>query len=169
MLEALIEDIRNTYGEAKASKVRDVVIVVTAKVQSKNLFGWRSYIEDALIETVSWIIRTEFQYSGGAYVACGMQSALDHCRYCNAQKRRHNYEMLSLDDSDSPIQVSEDDDDKLSKVEALCMDIAAKFGKALAEELKPFVAGNKDSLSKEVLSKVKSKEFKQWFEEYRDR
>ena len=116
-MEQLIEDIERQYGKEKAEKVRDVVVVVTAKVQAKNLFGWRSFLEDALVETISWIIRTEFQYSGGAYVACGMQSAIDHCRYCNAKKRRQDYEMLSLDDEESTIQVAESDDAKIPRAE----------------------------------------------------
>lgn len=100
MMEQLIKDIEREFGIEQAKKTRDVVTVVTAKVRAKNLFGWRYFIEDALIETISWMIRTEFRYSGGAYVACGMQAAIDKCRYCNAKKRRHNYEMLSLDDEE---------------------------------------------------------------------
>ena len=169
MMEQLIKDIERQYGKEKAAKVRDVVVVVTAKVQAKNLFGWRSFLEDALVETISWIIRTEFQYSGGAYVACGMQSAIDHCRYCNAKKRRQDYEMLSLDDEESKIQVAESDDGRFYEIETLCTDIASKFGKELAEELRPFLQGDEKSLDKKVLAKIQAPEFKSWFEQYRGR
>lgn len=167
MLDELIRDIERQYGKQNAQKVQDVVVVVTSKVKAKNLFGWHYFLEDALIDTISWIIRTNFQYSGGAYVACGMQSALDKCRWCNAKKRRQDFETISLDDDDMPVQVSASYDGTLYEVDLLCMDIAAKFGAALAEQLKPFLAGDDSALSKEVLAKIQEPEFKAWFEQYR--
>ena len=55
----------------------------------------------------------------------------------------------------------------MKHAEELCFDIQMKFGKELADELRPFLMGYETSLSKELLKKLKSKEFMSWFKEYR--
>ena len=168
-MERLLKDVEIQYGKEAGQKSRDVVTVVRAKIIAKNLFAWRHYIDEVLIDLIGYMIATSFEYSGGAYVACGMQSAIDHCRYCNAKKRRQDYEMLSLDDEEAPIQVAGSDDARLYEIEVLCMDIASKFGEELAEELRPFLQGDEKSLDKKVLAKIQAPEFKSWFEQYRGR
>ena len=167
-MERLLKDVEIQYGKEAGQKSRDVVTVVRAKIIAKNLFAWRHYIDEVLIDLVGYMIATRFEYSGGAYVACGMQSAIDHCRYCNAAKRRGNYETLSLDEFYQAEDEQEDEKQSVMKhAEELCFDIQMKFGKELADELRPFLMGYETSLSKELLKKLKSKEFMSWFKEYR--
>ena len=116
------------------------------------------------------MIATNFQYTAGAYITCGMQSALDHCRYCNAQKRRGDYEWCSLDefysleDESSNIERQMEQEEKCNE---LYQRIAKKFGQALAEQLKPVIFEGETKLSKRVLAKCKTNEFREFLDEER--
>ena len=164
-MKQIFEDVKVMFGENQAKLSWEVTSVVRAKIQAKNLFGWRFFIDELLTDLVGYMIQTGFRYSGGAYVACGMQSAIDHCRYCNAAKRRGMYEGCSLDEF---YQVAEQRPDEKQNTEAieLVVDIQSKFGEELAKQLEPFLKGEKETLEAEVLKKCRSKEFIKWFEAY---
>lgn len=165
-MEQLLREVKNEYGTDAGKKAAEVVGVVRAKVTARNLFGWRSYIEDMLIDLVGYMIATEFQYSGGAYVACGMQSAIDHSRYCSAKKRRAQFEGLSsLEDWMEANQQKEDTRQRTQEQDIL-IDIRIRFGSSLAEKLRPFILGYELQLSEEVLKICRSKEFMEWLREY---
>lgn len=166
-MEKLFKDIENTYGKDKADLCRDVVSVVRAKVIAKDLFGWRTFIQEMLEDLVLYMIMDNFAHSGGGYVACGMQSAIDHCRYCNAAKRRGDYELVSLDEF---FQVEDPQEDTTQQqADRLLLDITIKFGKDVADKIEPFARGYQDKLSADVLKLVKSKEFTEWFSKYAGR
>ena len=161
----LILDIEKMYDKEKAKLSKDVVTVISAKVRAKNLFGWRSYLEEVLENVLNYMINTEFMYSGGAYVAWGMQSALDSARYCSAKKRRADYEAVSLD---GLFQVAENTEQRSNEAQILdlTLDVSLRFGESFAKELEPFLRGYETKLSKDVAKKLKSPEFVSWFKDY---
>nr|DAH56619.1 MAG TPA: hypothetical protein [Caudoviricetes sp.] len=167
-MERLFRDIETQYGKEAGKTCRDVTAVVRAKIIAKDLFGWRSFIDDVLIDLVLYMINDNFAHSGGGYVACGMQSAIDHCRYCNAAKRRGNYELVSLDEF---YQVADDIEDSSTKEQAdtLLFDISIRWGTDLASKLEPLVRGYQDKLSNDVLKIIRSPEFVEWFKCYTGR
>lgn len=164
-MKQLLKDVELAYGEKAGKTCRDVITVVRAKVIAADYFGWRSFIDDMLIDLVMYMIKDEFKHSGGGYVACGIQSALDHCRYCNAQKRRGDYELLSLDEF---FQVADEtpEDDNLERANKLVFDISIRWGQELADSVEPYLKGYEKQLSKQVLAKLKSEEFVEWFKDY---
>lgn len=151
-------------------KAAQVIRTVEGNIRVKNYFGWRTFIDDVAIDLVGYMIATNFQYTAGAYITCGMQSALDHCRYCNAQKRRGDYEWCSLDefysleDESSNIERQMEQEEKCNE---LYQRIAKKFGQALAEQLKPVIFEGETKLSKRVLAKCKTNEFREFLDEER--
>lgn len=162
-MEQLFKDLERQFGIESTKKARDVVIGIKAKIAAKNLFGWRTFIEEVIIELVGYMIKTDFKYSGGAYVVCGMQSAIDKCRYCNAQKRRGNYETVSLD---TLYYVPDTRSSYINQADELVISIKLKFGEDFANLLKPFLYGEQDKLSRDVLKKCKEPEFANWFKDY---
>lgn len=161
----LIESIRIEYGTEAALQTASVLRVVRNKIIQKNLFGWREFIEDVLIDLAGYMIITEFKYSGGAYVACGMQSAIDACRYCNAAKRRGNYETIS-------IYLVEGFMDKASvdyfeQVTDLVIEIKDLLGDDVADHLEQYLRGKILKISKEVVNRCKTPEFESWLKNYR--
>lgn len=165
-MKTLMKELSSRYGEAAAEKVESVLAVVQAKIVARNLFGWRAYIDEMLVDLIGYMIATDFEYSGGAYVACGMQSAIDHSRYCSAQKRRARFcSEVSLQDVEYSIQV---DISGGTQAADFVEDIKAKFGAEVAETLKPFVLGVTDEISAEVVKKCKTEEFRRWLENYRE-
>ena len=165
-MRQLLKDISVVYGAEKAILAKGVIEVVNAKVRAKNLFGWKHFIQDMDVDLVGYMIETDFRYSGGAYVACGMQSAIDHARYCSAAKRRGDYETVSLDKF---FQVADENEDekKEKTAEEICFAISIDFGTDFADEVLQFLHGIKKKLSEEVLSKLQSVEFIKWFDYYR--
>lgn len=150
------------------SKATTVVAQVRAKIRGKNLFGWRSFIDDVAIDLISYMIQTQFQYSIGAYITCGMQSAMDHCRWCNAKCRRENFEAISLDDDDSYLQIADEksnleenliEEDRKSE---LYEKIASEYGKALADQLRPIIYNESDKLDRNILKQVRTEEFREF-------
>lgn len=165
-MNQLLKGVAKEFGEENAKKAADVIAVVKAKVMARNLFGWHSFLEDVLVGLVGYMIETGFQYSGGAYVACGMQSSLDHARYCSAKKRRHMYEGLSsIEDWMTAEKETEQAKQMTHEVEVL-VDIRMRFGSEVEQELRPFVLGYESQLSKEVVKKCKTPEFEAWLREY---
>ena len=147
-----------------------VLSAVKAKVRQKNYFGWTYFIDDVLIDLVGYMIADKFAHSIGGYINCGMQSAIDHCRYCNAKCRKENYRYVSLDDEDSYIQI-EDTESNLEtnyiqkeKEAKVYQQIKERFGEELAEQLKPIIEGADTKLDKKVLSQCKSEEFKEFLQ-----
>lgn len=159
--------IRLEYGEEVSREVASVLGVVRNKVIAKNLFGWREFLEDVLVDLVSYMIKTEFKYSSGAYVACGMQAAIDAARYCSAQKRRGDYETISIHLIDKFVGM-EPSSDYTENVEELVQDIGKLFNKEIAESIRDFLVGKTDKLSKEVIQKCRTPEFREWLRNYRD-
>lgn len=162
----LIESIRIEYGEDIAKEVQAVTRVVRSKVAARNLFGWRTFIDDVLIDLVSYMIKTDFQYSGGAYVACGMQAAIDATRYCNAQKRRGDYETISIHTIEKFVEM-QPSSNYAEKVERLMEDIADLLDEETTESIRDFLEGG-NKLSKEVIEKCKTPEFLEWLRNYED-
>lgn len=156
----LIESIRIKYGRDIADEVSSVTGVVRSKIIAKNLFGWRAFIDDVLIDLVAYMIKTEFRYSGGAYVACGMQAAIDATRYCSAQKRRGDYETISLHSVEKFVGV-ERSLGYAEKVEELMEDIAQLLDEETTESIRDFLEGG-NKLSKKVIEKCKTPEFLEW-------
>ena len=161
----LIQSIRVEYGDEEATLVASVVGVVRSKIIARNLFGWRYFIEDVLVDLVLHMIRTEFKYSGGAYVSCGMQRAIDACRYCNAKKRRGNYETISLSEVENFMTPKEEPSYE-EQVYELVIDIEKVYGPEIAQNIADYLEGRVKRLSKEVLAKCKTKEFKDWLKNY---
>lgn len=162
-MKELLRDIRISYGADKAKQCEDVIVVIRSKVLAKNLYGWRWWLDEVLEDVVAHMIRTEFSYSGGAYVACGMQGAVDKCRYCNAKKRKPNYDTVSLD---LFYQVPDTTPNDAESTYDLLMAISSQFGDELAKQLEPFLLGYVDQLEKKVLDRVKEPDFANWFAEY---
>ena len=162
----LIKSIMIEYGEEAAKEVSTVTRVIRSKVVAKNLFGWRTYINDVLIDLVEYMIKTDFQYSGGAYVACGMQAAIDATRYCNAQKRRGNYETISIHLIENFVAKDTSYDYAL-KADELLEDIKKMFDEEAVEGIRDLLIGKTQKLSKEVLAKCKTPEFMEWLKNYR--
>ncbi len=162
----LIESVRIEYGEDIAKEVSSVIRVVRSKIVARNLFGWRTFVDDVLIDLVSYMIETEFQYSGGAYVACGMQGAIDATRYCNAQKRRGNYETISIHliEKFIPMEASSG---YAEKVEELMEGVAKLLDEETTESIRDFLEGGR-KLSKKVIEKCKTPEFIEWLRSYKD-
>lgn len=165
-MERLIDDVRDMFGERNAELVRSVTTVVKAKVRARNLFGWQTFIDDVLIQLITHMIQTDFMYSGGAYVNCGIQGAIDRCRYCNAAKRKGEYEKVSLDD-ERFFAIPDPKPNRERDLDQLCISIEMRFGKDLAEELRPYLIGYEKKLSNNALKKIRTAEFMSWFEEYR--
>lgn len=161
----LIQSIRVEYGDEEATLVASVVGVVRSKIIARNLFGWRYFIEDVLVDLVLHMIRTEFKYSGGAYVSCGMQGAIDACRYCNAKKRRGNYESISLSEVENFMTPKEEPSYE-EQVYELVIDIEKVYGPEIAQNIADYLEGRVKRLNKEVLAKCKTKEFKDWLKNY---
>lgn len=157
----LVESVRIEYGKDIADEVSSVIRVVRSKIVARNLFGWRTFVDDVLIDLVAYMIKTEFQYSGGAYVACGMQSAIDATRYCNAQKRRGNYETISIHLVEKFIEM-EASSGYAEKVEELMEDIAGLLDEETTESIREFLVGGTAKLSKKVIAKCKTPEFQEW-------
>lgn len=165
----LFNDIERAYGKKAADLARDVTSVVRAKIVDRDMFGWRQWIDDMLVDLVGYMIADGFKHSGGGYVACGMQSAIDHTRYCSAEKRRGNYELVSLDEF---YQVADNDPEESNTQEQasrLLFDVELRFGKVVADKLEPFARGYEDTLSNEVKKIVMSPEFISWFKKYTGR
>lgn len=160
----LIESIRIKYGKDIADEVSEVTQVVRNKIIAKNLFGWRAYIDDVLVDLVAYMIKTDFRYSGGAYVACGMQAAIDAARYCSAQKRRGDYETISLHSVEKFVG-TRSSSEYVENIEELVQDIARLLDEETAENIRDFLEG-KDDLSKEVIEKCKTPEFREWLRNY---
>lgn len=164
-MDYLIKALRIEYGEELAEQAASVVRVVKNKIVSKNLFGWRTFIEDVLVDAVNHMIKTEFRYSGGAYVAVGMQIAVDATRYCNAQKRRGNYETVSLDEIAHFIPDSRSEYN--NQLKDFIEDIADVLDEDTTSCIRDFLSGRRDNLSKEVIKKCKTPEFEAWLKDYR--
>lgn len=162
----LIQSIRVNYGEKEASLTASVVGVVRSKIIARNFFGWRDFVEDVLVDLVVHMIRTEFKYSGGAYVNCGMQGAIDACRYCSAAKRRGDYETVSLSKVENFMTPKEEPSYE-QQMNELVIDIEEMYGPEIAQNIEDYLYGRIEKLSKEVLAKCKTKEFKAWLESYR--
>lgn len=162
----LIQSIRVDYGAEEADLVAGVVGVVRSKIVARNLFGWRDFIDDVVVDLVAHMIRTEFQYSGGAYVNCGMQGAIDACRYCSAAKRRGNYETVSLSEVENFMTPQEEPSNR-EKTNELVVDIERMYGPEIAQNIADYLEGRVERLSKEVLAKCRTKQFRAWLEEYR--
>lgn len=147
---------------------KSVLGMVKIKVINKNLFGWREYLDDVYVETVSHMIQTKFQYSAGAYIACGVQRAIDHARYCSAAKRRGDYEnRISLDQlhklpEEAAVPSLFDPYIKRGKCDDLYDAICATFGEELATQLKAFIYDKEDKLNKDVIRKCKTEEFREF-------
>ena len=168
-MERLFKNIELTYGKDAANLCRDVTTVVRAKVIARDLFGWRHWIEDMLIDLISYMIADGFKHSGGGYVACGMQSAIDHCRYCSAAKRRGDYELVSLDEFYQVADEETYEESNEEKESRLLFDVSVRFGQVVADKLEPFVRGYEDKLDKEVKKIIMSPEFVDWFKKYTGR
>lgn len=160
----LIESIRIKYGKDIADEVTTVTQVVRNKVIAKNLFGWRAFIDDVLVDLVSYMIKTDFKYSGGAYVACGMQAAIDAARYCSAQKRRGDYETISLHSIEKFVGTRQSPEYG-ENIEELIEDIARMLGEEIAENIRDYLEG-RSNLSREVIKKCKTPEFREWLRNY---
>lgn len=156
----LVNLIRLNYGEEQAMLVYTVSSVVRSKIQAKNLFGWREFIDDVIAGVVMHMIKTDFKYSGGAYVACGMQGAIDSCRYCSAQKRRGNYETISLDEVENFVSPTQEPS-YAEEMNELVLNIEEMYGPEIAEHIKAYLEGRISKISKEVLAKCQTEEFRE--------
>lgn len=165
-MNSLIREVRIEYGEEVAREVASILRVVRTKIVAKNLFGRSEFMDDVLVDLVAYMIRTEFQYSGGAYVACGMQAAIDACRYCNAQKRRGEYETVSIYKVERFVG-EQPSEDYVADMQDMLKDIATMLGTKVAEELESYLTGAKKKLSADVVEKCKTEEFKIWLKTYR--
>lgn len=165
-MKFLIDAVKVEHGEEKSRIVESVLRVVRNKVKIKNLFGWREFIDDVSTDLVGYMIQTDFIYSGGAYVACGLQAAIDACRYCNAQKRRGDYETVSLHVIEDFLD-TKPYEDYSSKVQKLVYELEYEVGPEIASQVEEFLVGKVSKLSKEVLEKCRTPKFKSWIETYK--
>ena len=164
-MKELIKLLETAEQRQKASQV---VRQVRANIRVKNYFGWRTFIDDVSIDLVGYMISTDFKYTVGAYITCGMQSALDHCRYCNALKRRGDYEYVSLDSDECFLQIEDESANFEKKLEReahcdeLYQKIAAQFGEELANQLKPVIDATEDKLDRKVIAQCRTAEFREF-------
>ena len=136
----LIQSIRAGYGDEEANFVAGVVGVVRSKIVARNLFGWREFIDDVIVDLVAHMIATEFEYSGGAYVNCGMQGAVDACRHCSAAKRRGNYETVSLSEVEN-FMTPQEEPSYEENTNELVMDIERMYGPEIAQNIADYLDG----------------------------
>lgn len=154
---------------AQKAKATQVVTTVRGTIRVKNYFGWRSFIDEVSDDIVGYMIKTEFKYSAGAYITCGMQAALDKCRYCNAQKRRGDYETCSIDELYSVASPEKSPMAKLLEQEnckELYEGIRARYGKEVADKLKPVIYGEEDKVESKILKQCRTQEFKEFVQDF---
>ena len=157
-------------NEEQKQKAAQVIRQVQANIKVKNYFGWRSFIDEVAADLLGQMMKTEFKYSVGAYITCGMQSALDHCRYCNALKRRGDFEHYSLDEeflSQIPDEYSNPARrmEQEAKCDELYLKIKLQFGQALADQLKPVIYDEDSKIERKTLKLCKTEEFKEFLSE----
>lgn len=143
--------------EAQRSKAYQTVTAVRYRITQKNLFGWRTYIDEVLTDIVGHMINTRFEYSVGAYIAWGMQAAIDRCRYCNAKKRRQNYEAVSLDEC---FNVEDIKQSAFQNALELYLAISEQYGEDIAEALKPVIFEQETEVPASIRSKLKTEQFR---------
>lgn len=147
---------------------RTVISQLKSKIRKKNYFGWTTFIDDVIIDTISYMISTGYRYSIGGYIQVGMTTAIDKCKYCNAKCRKESYLTVSLDDEDSYIQIEDANSDPAIQMEReqdatdLYERIAEQFGEELANQLKPVIYGMESKLERKVLKQCKTPEFKEF-------
>ena len=164
-MNRMLKDIESAYGPEAAQLVKDCCSVARAKIVARDLFGWREFIDDVISDMALWIINEGFmKQRAGRYVSTAMQLAIDKARYCSAACRRGNYELVSLDDL---FQVADETPDTADENEEFLFDIEIAFGKAVRDELEPFVTGKVDKISKAVKAKLNTPEFRKFLEERR--
>lgn len=113
-------------------KVREVMDYISKTLAAKNLFAWHAFVDDLKSDITSEIYKYEdlalqgkYKKTGiGGYCNMARQGALNYASFYSAQKRRINFEALSLDamietgDGEIPFQVAGKSDD-LCQVELL--------------------------------------------------
>lgn len=150
---------------------RTVITQLRSRIRKKNYFGWTTFIDDVIIDTISYMISTEYRYSIGGYIQVGMTTAIDKCKYCNAKCRKENYQYISLDDEDSYIQIEDPNSDPAIQMEReqdakdLYIKIAEQFGEELANQLRPIIYGLDSKLERKVINKCKTPEFREFLDE----
>lgn len=158
----LLREIEATYGKETGERIRNVCTVVYSKVKNGNLYGWRWFIEDVVIELATYMLKDNLSHPQGGYIMCGMQSALDHARKCSALKRRGDYELVSLDNF---FQVADEPADETPDTEEFLFDVEMSFGPETRDELEPFVLGQVDRISGAVRKKLHTPEFQKFLKE----
>lgn len=143
--------------EAQRSKARQTVTATRYRITQKNLFGWRTYIDEVLTDLVAYMMKTAFKYSVGAYITCGMQAAIDRCRYCNAKKRRQNYEAVSLDKC---FNVEDIKQTIYKNALELYLAISTQYGADIAEALKPVIFAEETKVPASIRNKLKTPQFR---------
>lgn len=156
MLNYILELLSTRDEKAKA---REVISSLRNRIVRKNYFGWRSFIDDVLSDVVGHMIKTNFEKPLKHYIICGMQSAIDHCRYCNAKKRRGNYETVSLDEIGDVADLQQAND---MKAHELYASIILLYGKEVANSLKGIIFNTDDTVDVKLLKKIKTDEFKEF-------
>lgn len=156
-MKELVNMLETQEQRIKADKV---INILKRQIIDKNLFGWRWYIDDVIVKIVHHMIKTDFSLTVAVYVRAGMQRAITQLRYANAQKRRGNFELVSLDEVQVGDNGMEEAIDESQRQNELYIKIMVNYGKDLAEQLKPLIYGEETRLERRVLKKVKNEEFK---------
>ena len=141
---------RPVYEEPSViEKVRKVKQYIPGMLRTKNLFGWRYFVEDLKVDIECEIYKYEEKHLAGvpgyekeqgvgAYCNMAIQGAINYAAACNAQKRRLNFEATSLDSlvetekGSMSKQVPAAPDDEAAKVELL-LSIELEFGDRIRE------------------------------------
>ena len=149
--------------EYQNDRARKVINILVYKIKSRNIFGWRYFLDDVVTLVLTYMAQTNFEIGIGAYVNYGMQGAIDHSRYCNAKKRRGNFEAIPIDDC---LGIEDDGQTNQIKCLEICIAVEQKFGKYVAEILKPVIYGEQVKLDAHISKIIKTEEMKEFLQNW---
>lgn len=93
---------------AVKEKVEKVRLYIAGMLRTRNLFGWKSFIDDLKVDIEVEIYKYEEKHLAGipgyekeqgvgAYCNMALQGAINYAAKCSTNKRRINFETQSLD------------------------------------------------------------------------
>lgn len=164
-----MENVRPIYSLPEVrQKVFAVRQYIDTMLRQRNLFAWRYFIEDLKVDIELEIYKYEelhrqgkYKETGaGAYCNMALQGALNYAAMYSAQKRKANFECMSLDtvqENDRytrPIEIEDKNNHDIEELE-LFLSIEQQCGAEIAAIVRKVYDGEvvgKDELKKCKLS-----------------